>query len=138
MKDLLPAKPVGLKVLEPWWKIQIGYITEDDIRVGYEYLTEGTACHQKCGSLLTLTTLYTLSECMILTFSWWIFQMCSPSEHQTIDKIIDSGATGTGSLDLKVVQGGVQSQSIQLISTDSARSSFLISLFILLFILADL
>lgn len=33
VKDLLPAKPVVLKVLEPWWKVQIGFITEDDIRV---------------------------------------------------------------------------------------------------------
>ena len=38
MKDLLPPKPVTLKVLEPWWNIQIGFITEDDIRVSENHL----------------------------------------------------------------------------------------------------
>ena len=27
-----------LKVLEPWWIVQIGYVTEDDIRVSSEDL----------------------------------------------------------------------------------------------------
>uniref|UniRef100_A0A8C1FN26 Family with sequence similarity 91 member A1 n=1 Tax=Cyprinus carpio carpio TaxID=630221 RepID=A0A8C1FN26_CYPCA len=30
-RDLLPAKPVEITV-EPWWVVQTGYITEDDIR----------------------------------------------------------------------------------------------------------
>ena len=38
VKDLLPPKPVTLKVLEPWWNIQIGFITEDDIRVSENHL----------------------------------------------------------------------------------------------------
>ena len=33
VRDLLPTKPALLKVLEPWWIVQIGYVTEDDIRV---------------------------------------------------------------------------------------------------------
>ncbi|XP_032220338.2 protein FAM91A1 [Nematostella vectensis] len=33
VKELLPSKPVSLKVLEPWWDVQIGYVTEDDIRM---------------------------------------------------------------------------------------------------------
>ena len=33
VRDLLPTKPAVLKVLEPWWIVQIGYVTEDDIRV---------------------------------------------------------------------------------------------------------
>ncbi|EDO47478.1 predicted protein [Nematostella vectensis] len=33
LKELLPSKPVSLKVLEPWWDVQIGYVTEDDIRM---------------------------------------------------------------------------------------------------------
>ena len=33
MKDLLPLKPVPLKIVEPWWIVHIGYVTEDDIRV---------------------------------------------------------------------------------------------------------
>lgn len=33
VRDLLPTKPAMLKVLEPWWIVQIGYVTEDDIRV---------------------------------------------------------------------------------------------------------
>uniref|UniRef100_A0A673KLK4 Protein FAM91A1-like n=1 Tax=Sinocyclocheilus rhinocerous TaxID=307959 RepID=A0A673KLK4_9TELE len=31
-RDLLPAKPVEITV-EPWWVVQTGYITEDDIRI---------------------------------------------------------------------------------------------------------
>ncbi|KAJ7375069.1 hypothetical protein OS493_001801 [Desmophyllum pertusum] len=33
VRDLLPTKPPLLKVLEPWWIVQIGYVTEDDIRM---------------------------------------------------------------------------------------------------------
>ncbi|XP_015754940.1 PREDICTED: protein FAM91A1-like [Acropora digitifera] len=33
IRDLLPSKPAALKVLEPWWMVQIGYVTEDDIRM---------------------------------------------------------------------------------------------------------
>ena len=35
VRDLLPTKPALLKVLEPWWIVQIGYVTEDDIRVSH-------------------------------------------------------------------------------------------------------
>ncbi|XP_078542923.1 protein FAM91A1 [Lissotriton helveticus] len=31
-RDLLPVKPVDIAV-EPWWVVQAGYITEDDIRI---------------------------------------------------------------------------------------------------------
>ncbi|XP_030074732.1 protein FAM91A1 isoform X2 [Microcaecilia unicolor] len=31
-RDLLPAKPVEIAV-EPWWVVQAGYITEDDIKI---------------------------------------------------------------------------------------------------------
>uniref|UniRef100_A0A672MLX1 Protein FAM91A1-like n=1 Tax=Sinocyclocheilus grahami TaxID=75366 RepID=A0A672MLX1_SINGR len=31
-RDLLPSKPVDITV-EPWWVVQTGYITEDDIRI---------------------------------------------------------------------------------------------------------
>ncbi|XP_048849424.1 protein FAM91A1 [Brienomyrus brachyistius] len=31
-RDLLPSKPVEIAV-EPWWVVQTGYITEDDIRI---------------------------------------------------------------------------------------------------------
>ena len=33
MRDLLPMKPVSLKVLDPWWTVHVGYVTEDDIKV---------------------------------------------------------------------------------------------------------
>ena len=36
VRDLLPTKPALLKVLEPWWIVQIGYVTEDDIRVSHD------------------------------------------------------------------------------------------------------
>ncbi|XP_022089534.1 protein FAM91A1-like isoform X2 [Acanthaster planci] len=32
IKDLLPVKPVDSVILEPWWIVQAGYITEDDIK----------------------------------------------------------------------------------------------------------
>ncbi|XP_038057164.1 protein FAM91A1-like isoform X2 [Patiria miniata] len=32
IKDLLPVKPIDSIVLEPWWIVQAGYITEDDIK----------------------------------------------------------------------------------------------------------
>ncbi|XP_033644653.1 protein FAM91A1-like, partial [Asterias rubens] len=32
IKDLLPAKPIDAVILEPWWIVQAGYITEDDIK----------------------------------------------------------------------------------------------------------
>ena len=45
VRDLLPTKPAVLKVLEPWWIVQIGYVTEDDIRVrrkrSFQYNTLG-------------------------------------------------------------------------------------------------
>ncbi|KAK3746262.1 hypothetical protein QZH41_016510 [Actinostola sp. cb2023] len=63
VKDLLPTKPVALKVLEHWWTVHIGYITEDDIR------------------------------------------MCSASEHQSVDLVIDGGPKIAGHMDLKVVEG---------------------------------
>ena len=34
----MPSKPAALKVLEPWWMVQIGYVTEDDIRVSVELI----------------------------------------------------------------------------------------------------
>ena len=32
-KELLPLKPVQKMVIEPWWLVHIGSITEDDIKV---------------------------------------------------------------------------------------------------------
>lgn len=32
-KDLLPSKPVDTVTIDSWWKVSIGYITEDDIKV---------------------------------------------------------------------------------------------------------
>ena len=34
VKDLLPAQPIDDVTIEHWWKVHVGYITEDDIRVG--------------------------------------------------------------------------------------------------------
>lgn len=31
-KNLLPSKPVDIHI-EPWWQIQTGFITDDDIKV---------------------------------------------------------------------------------------------------------
>ncbi|XP_064626178.1 protein FAM91A1-like isoform X2 [Lineus longissimus] len=33
VKDLLPAQPIEHIMIEPWWVVQAGYITEDDIKV---------------------------------------------------------------------------------------------------------
>ncbi len=33
VKELLPVQPVDGVVIEPWWIVQAGYITEDDVKV---------------------------------------------------------------------------------------------------------
>ncbi|XP_077991150.1 protein FAM91A1-like [Glandiceps talaboti] len=33
IRDLLPLKPVEEVIIEPWWVVQAGYITEEDIKV---------------------------------------------------------------------------------------------------------
>lgn len=33
VRDLLPSKPVSDIPIEPWWYINVGYVTEDDIKV---------------------------------------------------------------------------------------------------------
>jgi len=33
IKDLLPSRPVEISHVEPWWEVNIGYVTEDDIRM---------------------------------------------------------------------------------------------------------
>ena len=33
IRDLLPARPMPMTRVEPWWLVNVGYITEDDIRV---------------------------------------------------------------------------------------------------------
>ena len=33
VRDLLPGKPIEEVSVEPWWKVHVGYITEDDIKV---------------------------------------------------------------------------------------------------------
>lgn len=33
VRDFLPMKPVANVPIEPWWKVQVGYVTEDDIKL---------------------------------------------------------------------------------------------------------
>ena len=33
IRDLLPARPVSITRVEPWWVVHVGFVTEDDIRV---------------------------------------------------------------------------------------------------------
>lgn len=33
VRDLLPSKPVSEIPIEPWWYINVGYVTEDDIKI---------------------------------------------------------------------------------------------------------
>lgn len=37
IKDLLPGQPVKNVRMEAWWLVHVGYITEDDIRVGHTH-----------------------------------------------------------------------------------------------------
>ncbi|XP_060077726.1 protein FAM91A1-like [Ylistrum balloti] len=32
-KELLPAQPVDTAVMEHWWRVSVGYVTEDDVRM---------------------------------------------------------------------------------------------------------
>ncbi|KFM81468.1 Protein FAM91A1, partial [Stegodyphus mimosarum] len=33
IRELLPSKPVVMLVIEPWWVVFVGYVTEDDIKI---------------------------------------------------------------------------------------------------------
>lgn len=33
VKDLLPVQPIDGVLIEHWWKVHVGYITEEDIRL---------------------------------------------------------------------------------------------------------
>lgn len=33
VRELLPSKPVSSFTIEPWWIVQVGYVTEDDIKM---------------------------------------------------------------------------------------------------------
>lgn len=33
IRELLPAKPVSTLWIEPWWLVNVGYVTEDDIKI---------------------------------------------------------------------------------------------------------
>ncbi|CAL1270776.1 unnamed protein product [Larinioides sclopetarius] len=33
IRDLLPPKPVSGLIIEPWWMVFVGYVTEDDIKI---------------------------------------------------------------------------------------------------------
>ena len=35
--DLLPTKPVENVIINPWWILQVGYVTEEDIKVRVSY-----------------------------------------------------------------------------------------------------
>ncbi len=36
-RDLLPLRPVEAVPILPWWIIQVGYVTEDDMKVRESY-----------------------------------------------------------------------------------------------------
>lgn len=37
-KDLLPAQPIETVTFEHWWLVNVGYITEEDIKVILKFL----------------------------------------------------------------------------------------------------
>ena len=38
MRELLPPQPIESVVIEPWWIVQAGYITDDDVKVNFSEL----------------------------------------------------------------------------------------------------
>ena len=34
-RDLLPVVPVDAVPIQPWWMLQVGYVTEEDMKVGW-------------------------------------------------------------------------------------------------------
>lgn len=42
-KNLLPSKPVDIHI-EPWWQIQTGFITDDDVKVHFSVLVQVMHC----------------------------------------------------------------------------------------------
>ena len=39
MRELLPLQPIESVVVEAWWIMQAGYITEDDVKVGQKQVS---------------------------------------------------------------------------------------------------
>ena len=39
VRELLPGQPIDNIAIEPWWIVQAGYITEDDIKVKTSFLS---------------------------------------------------------------------------------------------------
>ena len=91
IRDMLPAHPVKISQVEPWWIINVGYVTEDDIRV----------CNRQ--KYCVLQRWFT----NVLPWSYYccslFLQLCTPEEHKAVDKIIDSGKVKAGTVQRQVV-----------------------------------
>ncbi|XP_071043761.1 protein FAM91A1 isoform X2 [Parasteatoda tepidariorum] len=56
VRELLPPKPIASLVIEPWWIVHVGYVTEDDIKIipeNEKKIIDKIIDHgpQKCGDL---------------------------------------------------------------------------------------
>ena len=114
VRELLPTQPVETVVIEPWWIVQAGYITEDDVKVG-------KSCHfcdaeaviplwhvtcDMCYTTCSVTPMLALHKSLISWPKGFCFhpeQMCLTVEKKIIDAIIDQGAAVAGQLDYKVL-----------------------------------
>lgn len=70
--------------VEPWWVVDVGFVTEDDIKVCLRVHMFPVSAISTC--------------CMVSTF-----QLCSAAEHKAVDKIIDSGKMVAGLIDKETV-----------------------------------
>ena len=43
-RDLLPSQPVETVQILPWWTLNVGYITEDDMKVKIAFQTFTSLC----------------------------------------------------------------------------------------------
>ena len=98
--------------VEPWWVVDVGFVTEDDIKVCLFCLSVCSVClsvHSFCLSVCP----FILSVCLsihsvclsthILSVCLFPPQLCTTNEHQAIDKIIDSGKMMAGLISKETV-----------------------------------
>lgn len=82
-KSLLPVKPVDMHI-EPWWTVETGYITDDDVKVSFFSWN-----YKSIQEILVNVTL---------------LQMISEAEKALIDTIIDHGKQKAGKMDYNLVR----------------------------------
>ena len=78
-RELLPLKPVAKMMIEPWWIVHIGSITEDDIKVRLS---------EPAKKIIIIASI----------FSFPILKVATDGDKALIDRIIDNGSCKAGTV----------------------------------------